>query len=344
MSLVSIIVPVYNTEKYIDRCLKSLLSQTHTELEILLIDDGSTDSSGVICDGYAERDGRVRVFHLENGGVSRARNFGLSEMRGDFVIFVDSDDHLAEDAVERELSVIEDNGCDLAIFSLIFDDGKSQSTPKLKSGAYQPKDYLLDPEQDIGCLCSPCNKIYKSRIIKKRELRFTDGVKYGEDFIFNSRYLTCAESLFVSSDAYYYYDISREGSGVKRLYREYDDFIVAIDDAFRAMLSRLGIPDGELRADFMADRWDYAFNICISSRESIDTRAEILSAWLRRVPDCDLGAFCSRGGALSVFCNIRAKEKDFTDNAVKRILKKHLRKENFRKTLVKIKRFLRRIK
>ena len=92
MDLISIIVPVYNTEKYLDRCIQSILSQTYTDFELLLIDDGSTDSSGVICDKYAEQDSRVRVFHKENGGVSSARNIGLDNANGVWITFCDSDD------------------------------------------------------------------------------------------------------------------------------------------------------------------------------------------------------------------------------------------------------------
>ena len=89
---ISVIVPVYNTEKYLDRCIQSILAQTYTDFELLLVDDGSTDSSGAICDKYAEQDSRVRVFHKENGGVSSARNQGLDNAKGEWITFVDSDD------------------------------------------------------------------------------------------------------------------------------------------------------------------------------------------------------------------------------------------------------------
>ena len=90
--MISVIVPVYNTEKYLDRCIQSILAQTYTDFELLLIDDGSTDLSGEICDKYAEQDSRVKVFHKENGGVSSARNLGLDKANGDWVTFVDADD------------------------------------------------------------------------------------------------------------------------------------------------------------------------------------------------------------------------------------------------------------
>lgn len=105
MAKISIIVPVYNEEKHLNRCIDSVLSQTHSELELLLIDDGSTDSSGAICDEYAHLDSRVQVFHKENGGVSRARNLGISKANAEWIMFLDSDDYLIKDALEILLNL-----------------------------------------------------------------------------------------------------------------------------------------------------------------------------------------------------------------------------------------------
>lgn len=100
MSTISVIVPVYNTEQYLPRCIDSILSQSFTDFGLLLIDDGSKDGSGKICDAYAEKDNRIRVFHKENGGVSSARNLGLDNAKGEWVCFVDSDDELIRDGLE----------------------------------------------------------------------------------------------------------------------------------------------------------------------------------------------------------------------------------------------------
>lgn len=105
MSKVSIIVPVYNEEKHLNRCIDSVLSQTYSELELLLIDDGSTDNSGAICDEYAQKDSRVRVFHKENGGVSKARNLGISKANAEWIMFLDSDDYLIKDALDVLISL-----------------------------------------------------------------------------------------------------------------------------------------------------------------------------------------------------------------------------------------------
>lgn len=100
MPFVSIIVPIYNEEKHVSRCIDSVLNQSYQDFELLLIDDGSTDGSGTICDQYVLKDSRINVFHLENGGVSKARNFGISKSIGEWVMFLDSDDYLINDALE----------------------------------------------------------------------------------------------------------------------------------------------------------------------------------------------------------------------------------------------------
>ena len=114
-SLISVIIPVYKVERYLPRCIDSILSQTYKNIELLLIDDGSPDSSGDICDEYAEKDPRVRMFHKENGGVSSARNLGLDEAKGDYIGFVDSDDYIAPGMYEKLVELIEDNNADIAV-------------------------------------------------------------------------------------------------------------------------------------------------------------------------------------------------------------------------------------
>ena len=115
-SLVSVIVPIYNVEKYLNCCLDSVIGQTYSNLEILLIDDGSTDKSGKIADFYAEKDGRIHVFHTENRGVSHARNIGLDNMKGEYCILLDSDDALRRDTIEQAVSLLEKEQLDCVVY------------------------------------------------------------------------------------------------------------------------------------------------------------------------------------------------------------------------------------
>lgn len=115
--LISVIVPVYKTEKYLDRCIKSIINQTYKNIEIILIDDGSPDSCGRICDSYAEKDKRIKVIHKENGGVASARNTGLDNICGEYAAFVDSDDYVTEDYIEYLYSLIKKDNTDISVCS-----------------------------------------------------------------------------------------------------------------------------------------------------------------------------------------------------------------------------------
>ncbi|MBR2528248.1 MAG: glycosyltransferase family 2 protein [Blautia sp.] len=122
--MISIIVPVYNVEKYLSRCITSILAQTYEDFELILVDDGSTDSSGRICDEYEEKDSRIRVFHKENGGLSDARNFGLARMNGDYFCFVDSDDYVGINYLKVMMDMLAHHDADISIIKMtpVYDD------------------------------------------------------------------------------------------------------------------------------------------------------------------------------------------------------------------------------
>jgi glycosyltransferase EpsH len=187
-ALLSIIVPVFNTEQYLPRCLDSILSQSFTDFELLLIDDGSTDGSGWICDAYAEKDSRIRAFHKENGGVSSARNLGLKEAKGEWVCFMDSDDELMPNA----LQVMADrayNEVDLVMagYEVYNDVGeKTYSLEKCISNLmpnesavkemYAPTDYRYQ-----GYIW---NKLFRLSLISSNSIRFAEDIFFNEDRLF----------------------------------------------------------------------------------------------------------------------------------------------------------------
>ena len=132
-SLVSIIVPVYKVEQYLSKCVDSLLSQSYGDIEIILVDDGSSDFCGVMCDGFAERDGRIKVIHKKNGGLSDARNAGLAIASGDFITYVDSDDYVSEKYIEKLLQAFENDQVDISVCGIrafcLDDQGNEQLFP-----------------------------------------------------------------------------------------------------------------------------------------------------------------------------------------------------------------------
>lgn len=175
--LVSVIVPVYNVEEYLGRCVDSILNQTHKNLEVVLVDDGAKDTSGAICDRYAEQDPRVRVIHKENGGLSSARNAGIDIARGDWLEFVDSDDWIEPDAVESMLHLALEHNVELVIGGRY--DVKAKTGEK-KKGLCPRQREVISGEEMVSrifrwdnCDSSACDKLYARRLF--REVRFPHG-------------------------------------------------------------------------------------------------------------------------------------------------------------------------
>lgn len=205
---ISVIVPVYNTEKYLDRCIQSILAQTYTNFELLLIDDGSTDSSGAICDRYAEQDSRVRVFHKENNGASSARNVGLDNVRGEFVGFVDADDYVSLEFLSNFISIC--NGADLLIQGIIPDYSISNDYIITHASV----DYRGNIQDGLKLLykCpmsgSLCNKLFKSSKIVAHKLRLNTSFTFKEDEDFLLKYMSFVNTLSSTIKSGYIYVIA----------------------------------------------------------------------------------------------------------------------------------------
>ena len=171
----SVIVPVYNVEKYLAECVDSLLNQTLMDMEIILVDDGSKDSSGAICDHYAaENPGKVKCLHIDNGGQGRARNFALPMAQGEYLGFVDSDDWVLPDMYEKVCSRADETGADIVACDFLecFDDGTEREVP----GAFQ--------DHPLSFAGSCCNKVFRASLVKG--LRFPEERLWYEDFYFSA--------------------------------------------------------------------------------------------------------------------------------------------------------------
>lgn len=208
---ISVIVPVYNTEKYLDECVQSILNQIFTDFELLLIDDGSTDQSGAICDTYTLQDKRVKVFHKENGGVSSARNMGLDEARGEWITFVDSDDWLKPDYL-MNLYVCVNEKVDLIISyaSIVIPTGENL-TKKHNNGWVSDSNFLDLFSKYEMCQNTTCwAKLYKTSFIKDYKIRFNESMSMGEDTVFLYNYLAHSSLIYISNNIdYFYRDVSR---------------------------------------------------------------------------------------------------------------------------------------
>lgn len=166
-SLISVIVPVYNTENLLSRCVDSILSQTHKNLELILVDDGSTDGSGTIIDRYAAADARVLAFHKENGGQGTARNLALENAHGDFYAFIDSDDYVECDMLEKMLSAIIENDADLSVCGLSTLTAGRLTAPTTYSSPHiyeNASELLYDYVTTLNIFTGMCNKLYKREL------------------------------------------------------------------------------------------------------------------------------------------------------------------------------------
>ena len=204
---ISVIVPVYNAEKYLHRCIDSILAQTFSDFELLLIDDGSTDKSGDICDEYAKKDKRIRVFHKENGGVSSARNVGLDNARGEWITFCDADDWVEKDWL---LKFSKDFDIDIVVQGFyIHEKGNvlKNEIPINVCGKYHRTNYaqyldFLNEVDNVGYLWC---RLFRKDIIDKNRLRFVEEYVLWEDLNFIFRYLIHTEASLVQENVCYHY-------------------------------------------------------------------------------------------------------------------------------------------
>ena len=207
MPTVSVIVPVYNAEGVVSRGVDSILAQSYQDFELILVDDGSTDSSGAICDNYAQQDGRVRVIHQENAGVSVARNAGLNVAQGEWVTFVDSDDIVLDGFLESlVIAVNRDERIDLAYCGYAIIDG-STSIKTYRSATYIGKEQLHDVLSSTKLLyrCSPWAKFFRRSIITDNGLQFDENLTISEDRLFLYQYLIHVRGVATTSTVGYLY-------------------------------------------------------------------------------------------------------------------------------------------
>ena len=222
MKLASIVVPVYNIESYIEKCIESLISQTYENIEIILVDDGATDNSGKICDFYAQKDSRIRVLHKENGGLSDARNKGAQESRGEYLFFVDGDDTVSPVLVEKAVEKCEEIHGDMVIFD--FESVEEDTGRRDRYNFQLPEDKAFTlselPELLLKTPAAWC-RMYKKSFWDQSQIRYPEKIHY-EDL---------AESIgYVGEEPLYYYMI-RQGSIMRSndFERSYKDRTYVLD-------------------------------------------------------------------------------------------------------------------
>lgn len=208
---VSIIVPIFNNEEYIERCLESLINQTHSNIEMICVNDGSTDNSQKILNSYKEKDERVIIINKENGGVSSARNAGIDKAQGTYIMFVDGDDWIELDMVYKLLNEIVENNADIVRCSYVKDYIYKQNVQSMNLGVdkliipKEDKRLVYDMFMDTYVLNSMCCQLIKTSIIKDNNIKVSCDYVYGEDARFNQTLYTYIDKVVLIDKPYYHY-------------------------------------------------------------------------------------------------------------------------------------------
>ena len=272
--MVTIIVPVYNIIKYLPACVESVQKQTYTDIEIILVDDGSTDGSGALCDEYAARDTRIRVVHKENGGLSSARNAGLNVANGQWLLFVDGDDYLVNNAVEQLLAVAEmQKDADFIQFLYQETDGSWQpekQTPEMTvlTGAPEFFRYLYDMG---GVAASACTKLFRKNLFDS--IRFKEGVHHEDEELMTRLLPKCRKVVHTNLLLYGY--VMRQDSIVHAAFSSKAMDIFPIMDERIQALQQLGCNDLAAETQcrmFQTAAWQY----CLARKSGFRTEAEQL--------------------------------------------------------------------
>lgn len=232
--MVSIIVPVFNVEKYLEKSLDSILSQTYKDLEIILVDDGSPDNCGKICDEYAKNDDRIKVIHKENGGVSSARNVGIEMATGEYVCFIDSDDIIEENFIEELLNTLISSNSDVSMCSIKWIDERVYKISELENiKVFKTKDLLKHffVEGDLKeLLYAPFNKLFKKDSLK--DLYFNTNYALGEDILFVFEALLKSNKLcFTNKTSYGYIQRNTSAMHTKSI-EKLCGYIAATEDIY----------------------------------------------------------------------------------------------------------------
>ena len=289
--LISVIIPNYNGEKTLPACLSSLLNQDEGILEVIIVDDGSKDNSKDIIEQYIDKNEKIKAIYKKNGGASSARNEGIKAACGKYILFLDSDDTLEEHSIDKMLDLIEKN--DVLVFS--FSD-------------YYPEKNLLIPRNQIegtvngeelrknlfyytsrSHFYSPCNKLYKAELIKKNEIFFPEGITTGEDYLFNLRVASVAESMkFINLHLYRYFN--NPGSVSHTVNRDkWENHALMIQETYKLNPERT-----TFETEFNTKRLYSVFSYYSKIGSAKETIGYIKKYWKEAYENCDLQGIIGR--------------------------------------------------
>lgn len=270
--MISIVIPVYNVEKFLRKCIDSIIAQTFSDWELILINDGSKDDSGTICDEYSAKNDRIKVIHKKNEGVSKARNTGIDYAGGEFICFIDSDDWI-EPTFLSDFNVLK-NKCDFYFSGSLYDTyEKVYSYKKYKEkfcrNKYEIRNEFFD--QDLLSNGYPWGKLYRTQIIRENNLRFNENLTINEDHIFVFQYFLHISSLYITNTAGYHYTVfdnsGRKLSGKINSYTE----LKTASEHFNIIINQL-----RSEWDLSDEKYDILYNSFVMSKRLSALRSLIL--------------------------------------------------------------------
>ena len=270
--MISVIIPVYNVEKYLAKCIESILCQTFTDWELILIDDGSIDQSGKICDQYAYKDSRIKVTHKKNEGVSRARNTGIALAQGEYICFIDSDDWIAPTYLQDFKA--QEQQCDFYFSGALYDTydkvySYKKYTEKYCQNRYEIRDEFFN--QDLLSNGYPWGKLYKTQIIKDNKLRFNENLTINEDHIFVFQYFSCINTLYITNTAGYHYTVfDNSGRKLSSKINSYTE-LKAASEQFNSIINLL-----KSLWNFSQEKYDSIYNMFVMSKRLSAFRSLVL--------------------------------------------------------------------
>ena len=290
--LISIIVPIYNAEKTLDRCVKSLQTQTYKSIEIILVNDGSNDNSISLCQSYANTDNRIAVIDKPNGGVSSARNAGLNIANGKFVMFCDSDDWVESEWCER---LLEKHCKDNMVICGTFIEGAQSVLPYM---VYSNKEKLLSKKETVELdnfvLNSLWNKIYDANVISSNSLSFDSRLTNGEDLLFNLQYLNRIKgNIYCINQCLYHYSWPQSETSSTRVPEGYQEQVTILFDAVFKEIERITgtKPSTKFYTDFF-----YQYQRAILARFEDNTDKKVKAKEIEEILRINQYQLCAKKG------------------------------------------------
>lgn len=342
--LISVIIPVYNVEKYLSRCIESVLGQTYTNFEIILVDDGSTDNCPNICDEYASKDNRIKVIHKNNGGVSSARNIGILQSSGTWICFLDSDDWWDKEFLAQLINPLTDYNYDISCCGIAFEHIDKLYVMKFDDftgpiAEVITGDYLCTE----SVLSTVWNKLYKLSIIRDNNLCFPENLSYAEDSIFNLQYLQKVHTICVIDKPLYHYWQESENSGVKRLHVNSDLCILRLQRELQLLYAKNNLINSqhkEYLQTFITNRWLYVIEICFNSYQSVEEKTVILNRWFSSMPQEIINKIALMQNVYSLIASAFLKKGKCTKFTVYKVLRAKKRKDFYLKLKIMIRRLI----